>query len=90
MNCILEIAKKVTRSDRRHHYGHPLENHTRTAEFWSVYLGTKVTAEQVCMMNILQKVSRSMNKITEDTLIDIAGYAKNIQMIEEKRKVYKV
>ncbi len=82
-DTILDTAKRVTAQDRGLDYGHPSINHKRTANFWSIYLGKEITPEDVCMMNILQKISRGMNTLTEDTLVDIAGYARNIEMIAE-------
>lgn len=43
--------------------------------------------EDVCYSNILQKVSRELNGGgTEDTLIDIAGYAENVALCKFERK----
>lgn len=80
---ILEEAARVVSDDRGHHYGPPHVNHARTAKLWSAYLGHEITAEQVCMLNILQKIGRSMHQITRDTLVDIAGYARNVEMIAD-------
>ena len=80
---ILASAHKAVHGARMEDYGHPKDNHQRTADLWSTYLGCTVTAEQVCFLNILQKISRSINKPTRDTLVDIAGYAANIEMIQE-------
>lgn len=79
---ILSEAQNIVDGDRQQTYGTPLENHTRTAELWSAYLGTKVTARDVCMMNILQKCSRDRFKPHRDNLVDIAGYAENAQRCE--------
>lgn len=83
---ILQEALRVVHGARNEDYGHPLDNHTRTAEMWSTYLGVTVMPEDVCMLNILQKVSRGMNRITRDTLVDVAGYAANIEMVQQERK----
>ncbi len=82
---VLMEAEDIIHGDRNQDYGHPLDNHGRTAGFWSTYLGIDLTPEQVCVMNILQKLSRSMNRMTRDTLVDVCGYSGNIQMIEEER-----
>jgi hypothetical protein len=85
MNILLE-ADKIIHGDRQKSYGTPLKNHTRTAALWSAYLGVTITAEQVCYMNILQKVSRSATGVQQrDTLVDIAGFAGNIEMVEDER-----
>jgi hypothetical protein len=80
---VLDTAMRVTAFDRNQDYGHPADNHGHTAKLWSIYLGVDITAEQVCMLNILQKISRGMAVLTHDTLVDIAGYARNVEMIRE-------
>lgn len=62
-------------------YGTPAENHGRTAAMWSAYLGVEVTARDVCMLNILQKVSRDRARPIEDNPVDIAGYAENAGLV---------
>jgi hypothetical protein len=83
---VLEEAQSVVHGPRGDDYGHPLDNHSRTAALWSTYLAREVTPEDVCMLNILQKVSRAMNSITRDTLVDVAGYAANIEMVQAERE----
>lgn len=82
---ILQEAQRHVHGARNEDYGHPLDNHGRTAALWSTYLGIPVSAEQVCMLNILQKISRGMNRITRDTLVDIAGYSANVEMVQDER-----
>ncbi len=40
-----------------------------------------VSASDVCVLNILQKLSRGRHKMTRDTLVDVAGYARNMEML---------
>lgn len=45
-----------------------------------------LTPEDVCFLNILQKISRTFHgSITNDTLVDIIGYALNIKSIQLRR-----
>ena len=81
---ILQEAARVVDGPRQSDYGHPLDNHNRTAAMWSAYLGITITAEQVSIMNILQKCSRAAKRITRDTLVDVAGYARNVEMIQQE------
>lgn len=89
---ILEEAERVVNGERRDHYGHPLDNHSCTAEMWTAYLkrvgvlqpGKRVTAQDVPFLNILQKCSRAANLCTRDTLVDIAGYPRNVEMMWEE------
>ena len=85
---ILDDADDVTRNARQSAYGHPLDNHGCTAQLWTSYIerryGAKinVTALDVCYMMILVKISRLANDPTHlDSLVDIAGYARNAEMI---------
>lgn len=88
---ILEKANEIVHGERNEAYGHPLDNHGLTARYWQVYLSSgikEVTAEDVCFLNILQKIARSQNGVDKnlDSLTDIAGYAANVEMILQKRK----
>jgi hypothetical protein len=40
--------------------------------------------EDVCLLNILQKIARmaTTGKVTRDGLVDIAGYAGNVELIQ--------
>lgn len=99
---ILEKANEIVHGARNEAYGHPLDNHGLTAKYWNVYIEAKyvdaparlvdittpLTAEDVCFLNILQKIARAQNGVdlNLDSLTDIAGYSENIEMILEERK----
>ena len=72
---ILEAAEKVINGERQRDYGEASHSFATIATMWSSYLGKPITPEQVGMMMILLKVARSTNQPTEDSLVDIAGYA---------------
>lgn len=85
---VLKDADAAINGPRNVDYGHPLDNHRTTAELWNAYLVRRgvlrplnnLTLDDVCMLNILQKVSRAAGgRITHDTLVDIAGYAANVE-----------
>lgn len=78
---VLDDAKKIVYSDREEDYGHPLINHLTTAALWCIRKNTHFTPVDICFMNIDQKMSRSYNKVTKDTLVDIPGYILNIERI---------
>jgi hypothetical protein len=87
---ILKDADEITSGSRNKAYGSPLENHTRTSRLWKEYLDAKfgtdieLNADDVCYLNILQKMSRSMHDPNHrDTWLDIAGYARNLEMMRE-------
>lgn len=81
---VLEEAARITSGDRNQAYGHPLDNHSRTAGLWSAYLGVEITPRDVCWLNVLQKASRDVNKEGRDNLVDAAGYVRNAEMIDEE------
>jgi len=81
---ILDDVKEVI-AVRGGNYGHPYDNHGRTAAMWSTYLGRTITAEDVCWMMMLLKVSRQIHSPDRDNLIDIVGYAANVEMIQDAR-----
>lgn len=77
---ILDEAARITSTDRQSDYGRADINHSRTAMLWSDYLGFRITARQVCILNILQKISRDAHKPKRDNLVDIAGWARNAEL----------
>jgi hypothetical protein len=79
---VLDEARILVDGARQKDYGSPDICHSRTALLWSAYLNTEVTARDVCMMNILQKVSRDSNASKRDNLVDICGYARCAEILE--------
>lgn len=79
---ILDEAKRIVYTDRNESYGTPMANHQRTADLWTSFLATgyKFTPRDVCMFNILQKVSRDRHMPGRDNAVDIAGYAENAEL----------
>ncbi len=90
MSILLE-AEKITNGQRQKDYGTALDNHERIARLWNAFLQNKgwghydLGAEDVAMMMILMKLARAQNEVTEDTLIDIAGYANVIDKMGPQR-----
>ena len=86
---VLEEATKVVLGARRDDYGHPIDNHGCTAALVEAYLkrrygSASFDAQDVCVFNVLQKVSRLANTPHHrDSLVDIAGYAQNIEMLDD-------
>lgn len=92
---ILEKAERIVMGDREEMYGHPKDNHQCTAELWNAYLkrrkqtmpyadaliSDELVPTDICFLNILQKVSRCANKISKDSLADIAGWARCVERI---------
>lgn len=80
---ILDEANKLTSRDRHDDYGHPYHDFNRTAQLWTALLGVPVTARQVGLCMIAVKLSRQVNKGKRDNLVDIAGYARTVEMVDE-------
>ena len=73
---MLDKAKQMVTGQREQDYGSPENNFGRIGQLWTDYLGHLVTAEDVANMMILFKVARNKTGTgTEDTWVDIAGYA---------------
>lgn len=90
-DSVLCNAYEAVYSARMADYGPPIENHERTAALWTIYLRAtlrdkvSLSARDVCMLNILQKVSRDVHRPKRDNLVDIAGYAENASLCENPR-----
>lgn len=80
---ILDEALRITGDARPSKYGTPKDNHGLTAQLLTAYFGFEITARDICMINILQKISRDRFCATRDNLVDIAGYAQNAWVISK-------
>lgn len=78
-------ADRIVGGDRRAEYGPVSEGLTRTALIWSGILGVTVTPEQVCLCMVGLKVSRECHKHGRDSLVDICGYARVLELYHEEK-----
>lgn len=76
---VLDKAKECVCGQREQDYGSPEDNFQTIADLWTAYFGKKgftFTALDVSMMMALLKVARiSTGTATEDSFVDLAGYA---------------
>lgn len=73
---ILEAATKCVCGEREQDYGSPEDNFNRIATYWSAHLGMEITAEDVAVMMALLKIARiGTGTATDDSWVDLAGYA---------------
>lgn len=72
----LDRAKQCVCGQRENEYGSPEDNFRSIAALWSVYKNTDFTATDVAMMMALLKIARiKTGTATEDSFVDLAGYA---------------
>ena len=77
-------AKSIVTGER---YGTPEQNFHTIAKMWSAYLRIKVTAKDVAAMMILLKVARiASGHGSEDSWVDVAGYAACGGELDEGRR----
>jgi hypothetical protein len=67
-------AIRLVEDDRNDSYGPPEENLRRIADMWAGYLGVPVTAEDVALMMVLVKISRSKAGYSRDNAVDGVAY----------------
>ena len=80
---ILQEADEITEGARQLMYGPPKQCFDQLAVVWSIILGTTVTARQVNLCQIAMKLLRDAHHPKRDNLVDMAGYARVIEMCEE-------
>ncbi len=77
----LHKTEQIICNDRENQYGSPEQSHTDIAALWTTYLNSKykqhitLTATDAALMMILFKMARTFNGNTEDTYLDMVGYA---------------
>ena len=74
---ILQKAEAIVTGERQKNYGSPEYNFETIANFWNAYMGNDLfNAIDVAMMMALLKIARiKTGTATEDSFVDLAGYA---------------
>ena len=73
---VLNSAIKQVTGKRVTDYGKPENTFGTIAALWSDYLDVDVSSKDVCMMMALMKIARIKgDRATEDSFVDLAGYA---------------
>lgn len=78
---VLKEAHEVLAA-RAKEYAAPLDGFGLTAKYWSALFAIPITAEQVALAFLLNKVARQSHQRKRDNLVDIAGYAGVLEAIE--------
>jgi hypothetical protein len=72
----LDKAKQCVCGQRENEYGSPEDNFLTIAKLWSAYKDVDFSANDVAMMMALLKIARiRTGTVTEDSFVDLAGYA---------------
>lgn len=89
---VLEEAQRLVHGDRGAHYGHPLDDMTRTADAITAFFrhklkpGVRFIAEDVSKIMVLVKLSREMNRPKRDNRVDGPGYFETLDMQIKERE----
>ena len=82
---ILDAAKSITSGERQDDYGDPEDSFECIAAYWTIHLQAvefPLKPSDVAKMMILLKLAREENRHKVDNLVDIAGYARALSLIE--------
>lgn len=84
---VLQEADRLVSGDRQSAYGHPFDDFTRTGKLWASILDLpEVTPEQVALCMAALKISRLCHCYKRDSAVDLAGYAKCLDLVVEARR----
>lgn len=73
---VLDNAKTCVCGQRTTDYGNPENNFSFIAKLWTVYKGVDISSADVAMMMALLKIARiATGTATDDSFVDLAGYA---------------
>ena len=83
---VLQEADRLIHGPRQSTYNHPNSDFTKIAGMWELLFGWKVSPAQVGLAMVCLKLSRESFKHKRDNLVDAAGYAGCVAMIEQDDK----
>ena len=80
---ILIEALRLTTGARQATYGPPDQDFRRTAKMWSAIKGVEFEPREVAMFMIALKLSRETYQKKRDNAVDIAGYARSMDICRD-------
>lgn len=87
---VLQEADRIVDADRGDEYGHPFIDFSKTSGMINALFKAKLksdfTPEDVSILMICVKLSRLANTMKRDSIVDIAGYAKTLDMVMTRRR----
>lgn len=73
---VLIEALTLTRGDRQAQYGPPDQDFRRTADMWTALFEREFAPHEVAMAMACLKLSRLTHSLKRDSVVDLAGYAR--------------
>jgi len=89
---VLLRAEEMINGQRQKDYGSPLKSFTRLAALWWAYIITRpdpnapLSPEDAGCMALLMKISRYQNGYHDDSVVDMAGYAGCLELVQRERE----
>lgn len=78
-------ADRLVSGERSSDYGHPLDNYTAIAGAAGALELDVSIPEHAALFMVLTKISREVHRPKRDNRVDMAGYAKVVDLIHEER-----
>lgn len=73
---LTQQAASLITGQRQEDYGPPIVNFQRIANLWNDHMETDIfTPRKVAELMLLLKIARTINSPTEDSYVDLIGYA---------------
>ena len=83
MSDIYAEAESLIKGNRRQAYGAVVDSFINIATMWTVILNHPISHKDVAKCMLGMKLVRECNKHQRDNLVDLCGYAKLLQELEE-------
>lgn len=72
---LLDQARERVTGQRAQDYGKVEDNFGTIASLWGAYLDKTISCEDVAALMVLLKIARIKGGSTDDSWVDVAGYA---------------